>query len=473
MRTRAVWGGVAVALVATVLAVAVPAPASAVEPTAIVPTGVAAPARALRCPTGDVCWSAGTQEGIDGLVGVVQRIADGAPEAPLLIPVAAGETATPTGIDCWSAADCAVIVEVTSAEDPGGHPAVAYVLGGVPSAPEEIVVPGGDDPVFAAIVACHGPVCEVAGYDETPPAFAWYGYVATVAPGLPAIVDDLPGTLISDIECVGDVCGVVGQRGAVFSPDGFIGLRGPGGLVSTQNVDVIIDGVECEAVMSCVYTTIPMPLGGLAVGRITPTGGVQPPTPVPGVASALDLSCRGTSIDACVAIGFDLQHLTTVLVEDGVPGEVSVIEELLVGTAVGCGSTSCVGIGYTQVTEAGLAPDDARLLTGLALPPGPVATQLVVDPALADLRPLKPKLSFGKVSARLTAEDGTPLEGKTIAFRASGQAVCTAVTDADGRATCNTGFRGVLLLLLGGGVSASFAGDADALPSQGSAGLLA
>ena len=99
-------------------------------------------------------------------------------------------------------------------------------------------------------------------------------------------------------------------------------------------------------------------------------------------------------------------------------------------------------------------------------------TQLTAYPVLGTLLPLQLNLN---VSALLQALQPAvaPLAGKTIVFTtASGQPICTASTDASGKAACPG--TGLLSVLLGGGsYRASFAGDANYNASSASAPLLA
>jgi hypothetical protein len=79
------------------------------------------------------------------------------------------------------------------------------------------------------------------------------------------------------------------------------------------------------------------------------------------------------------------------------------------------------------------------------------------------------------ISATLTRADGTPIPGQSITF--STQTVpatlCTAVTNAQGVATCSpTSVTSLTAMLLDLGYHVSFAGSANYLPTSGSAGLI-
>lgn len=95
-----------------------------------------------------------------------------------------------------------------------------------------------------------------------------------------------------------------------------------------------------------------------------------------------------------------------------------------------------------------------------------MATVLEADPAKVRIT-LLPQLWTGTLSARLTTAEGDPLPGKVVSFRGPlGNELCSGVTDDDGRAGCVIGPVSVLAIVLGGGVTAGFAGDDEALPSQ-------
>ena len=87
----------------------------------------------------------------------------------------------------------------------------------------------------------------------------------------------------------------------------------------------------------------------------------------------------------------------------------------------------------------------------------PIASRLVAEPALLRLAPLA--LPLFRVEATLTRVDtGQPLSDQLVSFSAGGPAaVCTAVTDGFGRASCSA-VANALQVLLGGGYTATYAG---------------
>ncbi|HEY1652216.1 MAG TPA: hypothetical protein VGG09_10075 [Acidimicrobiales bacterium] len=99
---------------------------------------------------------------------------------------------------------------------------------------------------------------------------------------------------------------------------------------------------------------------------------------------------------------------------------------------------------------------------------------MTATPAVLQLSP--PALHLFTLSATLVWVN--PIVNEPIAFTAGGTALCTATTNDVGVASCNvlTSVPGVLLVLLTGGYTATFAGD-DSIapgfaPSSGKAGLI-
>ncbi len=92
-------------------------------------------------------------------------------------------------------------------------------------------------------------------------------------------------------------------------------------------------------------------------------------------------------------------------------------------------------------------------------------TTLVANPAEARLLP--PKIYFPKLSARLTiGNPAIPVAGQTIRFTVGTTVLCSAVTDANGNASCSGSLSGDLKVILHLGYNAIFDGDANLLPTQ-------
>jgi hypothetical protein len=91
-------------------------------------------------------------------------------------------------------------------------------------------------------------------------------------------------------------------------------------------------------------------------------------------------------------------------------------------------------------------------------------TYLKAEAAVVRLIPLG--LPLGLLKVTLRDDQGQPLAGEPVEFTIGSKSVCTATTGVDGVATCNA--RLLLLdLILHNGYTATFAGDANYLPSSG------
>ncbi|HEY1119430.1 MAG TPA: hypothetical protein VGE43_17075, partial [Acidimicrobiales bacterium] len=89
------------------------------------------------------------------------------------------------------------------------------------------------------------------------------------------------------------------------------------------------------------------------------------------------------------------------------------------------------------------------------------ATITAAAPAVVSLSPLG--LPLGQLRAVVTAGD-QPLAGAPVQFQIGTKVVCTSTTDAAGLATCNA-VPQLLALILNGGYTATFGGDANHLSS--------
>ena len=107
-----------------------------------------------------------------------------------------------------------------------------------------------------------------------------------------------------------------------------------------------------------------------------------------------------------------------------------------------------------QVTAYTLAPTTSAAVTTKLT----AAAQLVLFPP-------PPGVGLGTLSATLTS-GGSPLAGRTIVFSIAWLPLCAAVTNTSGVATCGISFLPELIVLLAGGYSATFSGDASYLSSS-------
>jgi predicted outer membrane repeat protein len=135
------------------------------------------------------------------------------------------------------------------------------------------------------------------------------------------------------------------------------------------------------------------------------------------------------------------------------------------GTPTGPVGTST----FTVMVQDSLEPagTDTQELT-ITINKGP--SFLAVSPVILQTSPLG--LTVGILRAVLTGgSPAVPLAGQTIVFTAGATTVCTAVTNANGVATCQTTVANTVLVIANLGVTATYAGNALYQGSSGSAGL--
>lgn len=98
----------------------------------------------------------------------------------------------------------------------------------------------------------------------------------------------------------------------------------------------------------------------------------------------------------------------------------------------------------------------------------PAATTLTSTPAIASVSSLHLYLFALNATQSSAAE---PAAGHVITFKAGSTVICTAVTGANGTASCN-GLASVLSIVLADGYSASFAGTSRYIASTSRAALI-
>jgi hypothetical protein len=133
--------------------------------------------------------------------------------------------------------------------------------------------------------------------------------------------------------------------------------------------------------------------------------------------------------------------------------------------AVSCPTTTvCTAVGwsFSGGPNGGDTPSAALAERYTA----PVPTSLTAAPQLV-IFPPPFGVGLGTVSATLTSR-GSALGGRPVAFNVGGLPLCSAVTDANGTATCHVGFFAELIVLFAGSYSATFTGDASFRPSSAS-----
>lgn len=137
------------------------------------------------------------------------------------------------------------------------------------------------------------------------------------------------------------------------------------------------------------------------------------------------------------------------------------------------------GGGDAQVIDC---PDGHRLygldVTGQSYFGGPVlwsvqglCVELPIPTELVDLEVTAPASATGSgdpgmwVNATLQRRDGTPVTDRTVRFTAGEMALCDAVTDESGRASCALAPLGVYAMIADRGFDAVFDGDREYEPS--------
>lgn len=179
--------------------------------------------------------------------------------------------------------------------------------------------------------------------------------------------------------------------------------------------------------------------------------------------------------DSSVTYGDAVEVTATVTPEHGDLGAPGGTVQLLDGTAVvatapvsadgsdGVATATITGLGagshqlravYSGDDEFDPSSSDPSTVTV-----GKVTTTLVAQAAAIALNPLG--LPLGQLKAIATA-GGDPLAGAPIVFKVGTKVVCETTTDARGVATCNAASQ-LVGILLNGGYTASYAGDADHL----------
>ncbi|RNL62268.1 Ig-like domain repeat protein [Nocardioides marmoriginsengisoli] len=129
-----------------------------------------------------------------------------------------------------------------------------------------------------------------------------------------------------------------------------------------------------------------------------------------------------------------------------------------------------LAVGSHQVTAsyAGSTAFGPSTSAALAQVVAKGATSIKATPALVELKGLK--LHLTNLSATLTGPAG-PVAGETVTFKSGVVPLCTAITAANGVASCS-GTAGLLGIILALGYKADFAGSAGYLPSSGKGALI-
>jgi hypothetical protein len=144
-------------------------------------------------------------------------------------------------------------------------------------------------------------------------------------------------------------------------------------------------------------------------------------------------------------------------------------------------STLAAGTHTLTASYAGDGTFGSSTSTSVVLTVGKQPTQVIANAAilfenLANIFAPTGVLSLQPISATLLSNTGLPIAGQTLVFSAKaspgGPVVCSGVTNAQGFAKCTPTVAGTLQVDLTGGFTATYAGNASYLGSNGSAGLI-
>jgi hypothetical protein len=127
-------------------------------------------------------------------------------------------------------------------------------------------------------------------------------------------------------------------------------------------------------------------------------------------------------------------------------------------------SPACVTVTLTQSTSPTIAEITGTVFAGEE----PLKTTLSASPALLQLDGLK--LYLLTLNATLTDAAG-PVAGQMVVFTAGSTTICSAMTAANGTATCS-GLASILSIALGAGYTATYAGSSVYAPSNARGSLI-
>lgn len=293
-------------------------------------------------------------------------------------------------------------------------------------------------------------------------------------------------TSVDDVAVVGTTLEVSPSGSSALGEEVTLTARVQGlGSVSTGKV-AFTDGDRSLGVVPLSAGVAVIKTKSLALGKHTLTAAWSGTLGVPEAPSApVEHRVQGGTTTTLAssadpsAYGAKVAWTATVRTDAGTPAEGSVqfaVDGAPVGEPValsaGKATSSVVGdlaVGEHEVTATYSGADSATTSSAsLAQTVTQATTTLKATPALAQLKGLQ--LYLTDLNAMLTAPGG-PVAGETVTFKAGARVICTAVTNAQGVASCS-GTASVLQIVLGLGYTAQYAGSASYLPSTGKASLI-
>lgn len=185
---------------------------------------------------------------------------------------------------------------------------------------------------------------------------------------------------------------------------------------------------------------------------------VVPPVQI--TTTSLPDAAFGTGYDRAVQVEGGAAPYTFSLAGGALPQGLSLGDDgRITGTPSGAPGTST----FTVRVEDGTGHEDTQQLS---ISVGKGVSSLVPGPVVV----VGNVLLGGNLTATLLGGPGTPIAGATVTFRATNAVLgnpvaCTAVTDADGIASCKPTLGGLTAILLAPSVTISWPGDSRWLPA--------
>lgn len=270
---------------------------------------------------------------------------------------------------------------------------------------------------------------------------------------------------------------VVGRAGSVgFTSDGYpaatLSVTGtlPAGLTFVDHGDGTgaVTGTPAAGTAGTYPITVRASNGTAPDASLQVSLEVLPPLAI--TTTTLPNAAVGTAYSADVAASGAEPPYTFALASGSLPDGLSLSTDgRITGSATGPTGTSTFTV---KVVDSEGPPEASTRQLSITVVRG--ATTLDVDPVLLKGAGfLNLAINIANVRATLTGgSPAQPVAGQQIVFKAGSTTVCTAVTGVDGKAVCATGVVNTMLVILNGGVSATYAGSALWQPSTGSAGLI-
>lgn len=254
-------------------------------------------------------------------------------------------------------------------------------------------------------------------------------------------------------------------------PEPTLTLEGalPAGVTFVDNGDGTATLAGTPAVGSIGSYSVTVTATNGVGGPATQTVGIEVVPSVSIVTTTLPDAAVGATYDVPIAVEGGLAPYVFRISAGSLPAGLQLTGDgRITGTPSGTPGTSTFTV---EVTDSGTSASVVTRQFTIQVTKG--VTTLVMAPLVVTGN----VIGNGFLTATLTGgSPGQPLAGKTVQFKTKGvlafQTTCTAVTDANGVAKCKPTLVGTLQVIAAGGVTASFAGDAQWQPSEVRVGIL-